>query len=294
MSTVSLLRRLLIGLSAVALLCIAAIYGLSAWRLQRTYETPLVPLRSAQGADPTRGMHIAKVVGCWVGCHGKEGEGGDTYVDVFHTQVAPTLSQVLPQYSDEELARLVRFGVKRDGRSAVGMISDTFWALSDQDLADTLAFLRRQPNRPPVQRRLDLTLRGHLALATGEWKPSADRVDASAPRWGELARTSPFERGRYLASITCSECHGVDFNGNRFEGGPSLAILGKYRLDEFRHLMRTGRPIGGRKIPKMTWLADVELSEGEIADLYAFLREHHHLGSADGPASPDASDRSRR
>jgi cytochrome c553 len=193
-------------------------------------------------------MHMAKVVGCWAGCHGKEGEGGDQYVDELHAQVAPTLSHELQHYSDAELARLVRYGVRRDGRSAVGMISDTFWSLSDQDLVDIIAFLRRQPLRPPVERRLELTLRGRIAMATGEWKPSADRVDPSAPRWGELPRTVPVERGRYLASVTCSECHGADFKGNRFEGGPSLAILAMYGFEDFRHLMRTGRPIGGRKI----------------------------------------------
>ena len=45
------------------------------------------------------------------------------------------------------------------------------------------------------------------------------------PRWGELPRRTAFERGRYLASIVCAECHGLDFHGNALEGGPSLAVL---------------------------------------------------------------------
>jgi len=88
-----------------------------------------------------------------------------------------------------------------------------------------------------------------------------------------------FERGRYLASITCSECHGRNFHGDAFEGGASLAIIALYEPDQFRQLLRTGKPIGARDIPAMNWMPDAGFTEQEIADLYAFLREHH--GEAD-------------
>ena len=68
-------------------------------------------------------------------------------------------------------------------------------------------------------------MRGRLALATGEWKVAAEQVDRSMPRWGELPMQTPFERGRYLASIVCSECHGSDYRGDPLEGGPSLAVV---------------------------------------------------------------------
>ena len=160
---------------------------------------------------------MAKIVGCWAGCHGMEGGGGKESIEGIITHTAPTLSAVLPLYDDEELVRLIRFGVKRDGRSAVGMISFVFWSLSDQDLVNIIAHLRKQPALPPVPRKLELPFRGRLALATGKWKVSAEQVDRSRPRWGELPRTTSFERGRYYASITCAECHGVDYQGNELE-----------------------------------------------------------------------------
>jgi cytochrome c553 len=272
-------------LASVAVLGLGSVYGVSEWRMRRSHDAPLLPLRARAAPDAIAGEHMAKVVGCWAGCHGMAGEGGADHIEGIHRNTAPTLSQVVPQYSDEELARLIRYGVKRDGRSAVGMYAAVLWPLGDQDLVNIIAHLRRQPVRPPVPRRHELTFRGRLALVTGSWKVSADQVNRSAPRWGELPLDDAFARGRYLASIVCSECHGADLNGSALEGGPSLAILAIYDPDQFRDLIRTGRPIDGRDMPKMSWLADVDFTEQEIEDLYVFLRRHHGLDTA---AVPDA------
>jgi cytochrome c553 len=262
---------------ALPLLALAAVYGISEWRLLRRHEAPLQPLSPAAPVDPVAGEHLARVVGCWAGCHGERGEGGADTIEGIHRNTAPTLSEVLPFYSDAELARLVRYGVKRDGRSAAGMNAGVLWALGDQDLANIFAHLRRQTALPPVARSHELTFRGRVALATGEWKLAADQVDPRAPRWGELPLSTPFERGRYLASIVCSECHGADFNGSQLEGGPSLAILAIYSTGQFRHLLRTAKTADGRDIPQMNWMPDVDFTDQEIDDLYYFLREYHGL-----------------
>jgi cytochrome c553 len=261
----------------LALLALAPVYGISEWRLLRRHDVPLLPLRPTASADPVAGEHMARVVGCWAGCHGERGEGGADTIEGIHRNTAPTLSEVLPFYSDAELARLVRYGVKRDGRSAAGMNAGVLWALGDQDLANIFAHLRRQPAMPPVVRSHELKFRGRVALVIGEWKLAADQVDVSAPRWGELPLSTSFERGRYLASVVCSECHGEDFNGSLLEGGPSLAILAVYSPEDFVRLLKTGKPPGGRDIPKMSWMPAVDFTDQEIDDLYAFLREHHDL-----------------
>ena len=164
------------------------------------------------------------------------------------------------------------------------MASYTWWPLGDQDLANIFAHLRSQPVRPAVPRELHLTFRGRLGLAMGDWKVSAEQVDRSIPRWGERPRNTAFERGRYLASVVCSECHGLDFKGYAFEGGPSLAILAIYGPEQFRHLLHTGKPIGGRDIPKMSWMPEVDFTDREIDDLYEFLREYHGLPPSGAPA----------
>jgi cytochrome c553 len=276
-ASAALLLRLAGVLAGAIVLGLAIVYGSSEWILRRRHDVPLSPLRPPAPADPLRGEHMARIVGCWAGCHGERGEGGADTVEGIHRNTAPTLSEVLPLYSDEELARLVRYGVKRNGRSAAGMNAGVLWPLGDQDLADIFAHLRRQPASPPVPRSHELTIRGRIALVTGDWKLAADQVDPLAPRWGEMPLSTPFARGRYLASIVCSECHGADFKGSRLEGGPSLAILAIYGPEDFRRLLRTGKPIGGRDIPKMNWMPDVDFTDAEIDELYAFLRSHHGI-----------------
>lgn len=253
-----------------------AVYLISESKITRHYDAPLLPLKATAPTDLAEGERMARIVGCWDGCHGQTGEGGMMETTGILKHTAPTLSSVLPDYSDEELARLVRYGLKRNGQSAVGMSAYTLWALGDQDLHNIIAHLRRQPTVPPVERTMELTWRGRWALVTGAYKVSVEQVDRSRPRWGDLPQTTPLERGRYLANVTCTECHGLDFHGNALEGGPSLLIVGSYSIEQFIHLMRTAEPIGGRKLkPDMTWVKDAPFTDEEIRGIYEFLRTLH-------------------
>ena len=138
MSTSGLGRILCIGLLIFVALASAGFgvaYGISEWKLYRKHDAPLVPLRATAPPNLVEGERMARIVGCWDGCHGRRGQGGHEEVRGIIRHTAPTLSQVVPNYTDEELARLIRYGLKRDGTSAIGMISYTFWALGDQDLA---------------------------------------------------------------------------------------------------------------------------------------------------------------
>lgn len=266
-----------------------ALVGIAEWKLRRTHDVSPMTIGAGLGMpNPVEGERLAKIVGCWAGCHGKKGQGGSVEMEDYYSVVAPNLSSIVPLYSDAELARLIRFGVKRDGSSALGMISYAFYPLGDKDLADIIAHLRRQPSHPEAPGHKTITLAARIKLALGKWQVAADQVDETRPRWGELPRTTAFERGRYLASITCAECHGVEFRGsefedNTFDGGPSLALIAMYDRDEFRHLLRTGEPIGGRDLGEMSWVARNGFShfkDQEIDDIRTFLREHHGLPGA--------------
>ncbi|HET9983457.1 MAG TPA: c-type cytochrome [Longimicrobiales bacterium] len=272
----------LAGAAVVTAGAVAAVYAGSEWILRRARQAPLEPLPVlAAPADLAEGERLAKIVGCWAGCHGMQGEGDVEAAPGIFSAVAPTLSAVLPLYSDAELARLVRYGVKRDGRTAIGMISGTFHPLGDEDLARIVAHLRRQPASPPVERERRMTLLGRLALVTGRWQASADEVDRAQPRWGNLPRRTPFEQGRYLVSITCTECHGFDLRGEAFEGSPSLAVVAAYRPEQFRHLLRTGEPLDGRDLGLMSWVAKngfAHFTDAESDAIHAYLRAYHLEG----------------
>ena len=270
----SWLLRAGIVVTILCVLAVAWVFIASEWMLRRERDVPLQPLAAYPDTLPAEGERLAVIIGCWAGCHGPRGEGSDESVNMLFAAVAPTLSHVIPQYSDAELVRLIRFGVKRDNRAAIGMIPRTLYPLSDHDLSLIIAHLRRSPVQPPVPRTRRVMFKGRIALALGLWKTSADEIDPSRPRWGELPRNTPFERGRYWASVTCSECHGVDFRGNPLEGGPAMTVVQRYDLAQFTHLLRTGEPIGGRDLGLMSRVARNAFSrftDDEIRDLHTFL-----------------------
>ena len=288
-----IIGRLIVVLGSIAVIGAVGIFCVSEWQLRRVHDVSLVSVTEKfESPNVENGERLARIVGCWSGCHGSIGQGGSIDMDGYYSVTAPTLSAVLQQYSDSELIRLIRYGIKRDGRSALGMTSYTFFPLAGRDLADIIAHLRKQPQLPAVTRSRTITWLARLKLAQGKWRVAADQVDPTRPRWGELPRTTAFERGRYLASVTCTECHGVDFRGSEFEdntvdGGPSLAIIALYGRDEFRKLLRTGESIGGRDLGEMSWVARngfVHFTDQEIDDIREFLREHH--GLVDGGSPP--------
>lgn len=279
-----------VGVVAAVLagLAVAWVLASSEWLLRRRHAVPLTSF-SSEGAvaDSAEGRRMAILVGCLEGCHGLRGEGGEESAPGVFRAVAPAFSQVLPSYSDPELERLVRSGIKRDGVSAVGMPSGTFHPIGDADLARIVAHLRRRPAHPPVERAREIAPLGRLALALGKWKLSADAVDRSIPRWGDRPITTPAERGRYLASIVCSECHGLDLRGDPFMGSPALAIVRGYGHAEFERLMRTGVPIGGRDLGLMgrvARVAFVHFTDDEVRGLHTYLGSLGDSARATPPA----------
>ncbi|AMY07019.1 Cytochrome c, mono- and diheme variants [Luteitalea pratensis] len=271
------LRRVVLSFLVLIALGIGAVYARTAWILGRTHDValPAVALNTTV-TDATEARRFTILIGC-LSCHGRTGGGGRVSMPGVFELGAPNLTKVLPTYSDAELVRLLRAGVRRDGRTALGMPAATFYPMSDDDLGRVIGYLRSLPpaaDRGPGPVR-HLSFRARIGLVIGRFRTSMAAIDPSAPRWGEQPRSTPFERGRYLASITCSECHGRTFGGDADAGSPSLAIARGYDLPQFAHLLRTGQPIGGRDLGEMSEAARedfVNFRDDEIADIFAFLR----------------------
>jgi mono/diheme cytochrome c family protein len=85
--------------------------------------------------------------------------------------------------------------------------------------------------------------------------------------------------GRYVVRGTCSECHGVglegDPNQDQDRPAPPLAVVAAYDRAQFRHLLRTGEPIGGRELRLMSGAARwrySRLTEAELDAVYGYLK----------------------
>jgi cytochrome c553 len=293
----TMLRWLGLAVGAVvgiALVGVAAIYVFIGSELDRTFDIPGTQVDvSRDEATIAEGARLARLRGCYGGCHGETVNGGVFFeVPDGTAVVAPDLGRVAREYSVEELERVIRHGVRPDGTSViVPMPSAMFYHLSDDDLGAIIAFLKSQqpgdvplPSKQvgPLGRLMFFYYRNLIGTVL-----AAEQIDHDAPRLAP-AQTDPSSHGRYLATTICTECHGDDLRGGADDFSPSLAIVAAYSLDDFRKLMRTGEPLGGRELDLMARVAlsrFAHFSDSEISDLHAYLAT---LASTAPDPSPDS------
>lgn len=287
-------KKILRRTGAVLLVVLALLGGALAYawfqvdaRLTRTWDVAATPL--TVGADDTRvarGAHLAATRGC-VDCHGAD-LGGRVFIDdpmarIVASNLTAGQGGVLSAYSDAELARAIRHGLRRDGRSLLVMPTADYYPLGDEDVAALIAYLRQLS---PVDRvsgasQLHLPARLLLAYAGAPWL-SAETIDHAAPRAATPAAVASVDYGRYVAS-TCLTCHGGHFAGGLVNGPPgtpasaNLTPAGRLRdwsEADFLTVMREGRTPEGRALrPEvMPWPAFAKMDETELRALWMFLR----------------------
>lgn len=284
----------LLGSVIVLALCgLAAVYAISEYQLRRTFPLPPVSLSVPDDAGSiAEGGRLARLRGCYMGCH-RELEGG-IFVDepLLARLVAPNLTQAIARYGEEGFARIVRFGIRPDGSSTTGMPSDMFYFLSDADLAKIVAFVRNaqrvETNHPESAYRL----LARVGLTLGEFEPDAARVAKLGPR-PPAPRSGPTPAyGEYLARTVCTECHGMRLEGDEFFPSPPLTIARGYSREQFGRLLTEGVPIGDRELGVMGKVAQYRfsvLTESEIDALFAFLQTAT-LPLAEGTSRPVVTD----
>jgi cytochrome c553 len=266
------------GLLVLVLVAAATIFGLSEMRLRQGYAVPLVPLRVAPEAQmATEGKRLAEAVGC-LGCH-KESGNVLLSVDNVGTLVAPNLTEKIPHYSDAELLRLLRHGVKRDGTSSIAMPALALTNLADDDVARILAYLRSLPEKPSAVGETQWGPLGRVALVAGKVAFSADLVTPADDPPLHRPDGPPAELGRYVVGAVCTSCHKLDVETD--DGwvvkAPALQpMVAAYDFADFKRLMRTGIAAGGREVGLMTEIARgdlTHLTDAEIEGVYAYLHE---------------------
>jgi cytochrome c553 len=277
------------GLGALVVLVLGAasfIYLASERMVRKTYDLPLSSITfPTDSLLLTEGQRLATVRGCYNGCHGEQLEGG-VLVDepLLARVVAPNLTQVVTQYTDAELERVVRHGVRRNGRSTLGMPSSMFYHLSDRDLGAIIAFLRSAARTEGPAAEIRLGPLARLGLVLGKYNPQAELIDHDAPRLAVRDTSDYNTLGKYLALTSCTECHGLDLRGNPDGSSPNLAIASGYSEADFARLMRTGMALRGRELRRMSDVARrrfSHLTAGEIKALHAYLST---LGGSAGGA----------
>ena len=303
-----MLKRILLGIAGVLVLVIVAGATLVQLRWKRTFDVPLPNVRASSDSGViARGRYLVYGPAHCAYCHNTaetgpaldRGEqpplaGGMVFklpVGTFRTpNLTPDSATGLGRVSDGQIARMVRFGVRRDGRAALPFMS--FHDLSDADLVAVVSFLRSQPAVSHAVPPHDFNLIGKavMAFAIAPIGPTVEPL-----------RESPVgvtvERGAYLvgAVAECADCHtersmvSGAFTGARLAGGvpmesdsPNVELvppnltpelktgrIAAWTEDQFVARFRQGRIIPGSPMP---WNAFARMSDDDLRAIYRYLR----------------------
>jgi len=236
------------GLAGVVGACVLAVGGafaVSEAMIRWPVEKPKVALVAS--SDPgavARGRRVATLNGCH-DCHGPQLQGL-----LFHDEMpiirawGPNLSRALSEQSDADIDRAVRHGVAADGRRLWMMPSSAFAHLTDQEMADLMAYLRTYKPGGEQQPRLQVGPVGRLGVLMGQFKSEADTIKVTGPL--KLDDLGPaYAQGRQVARA-CIECHGQTLEGSPLVKSPDLTMAASYDPADFERLLRTGVAAVGR------------------------------------------------
>ena len=269
----------LLVIIAIPLLVLAYVYSVTRADIDRRYSVSAAPVAVPTGsAAVAEGERLARVRGCFW-CHGEALEGQQYFAMAERgiIAVAPNLTKKIREYSAADFARAVRHGVRPDGTSLQpAMPSFAFYNISDPDMGLMLAYINSLPEQEGLAGEFRLMPLGWIRWAMGELPPNvADLIDHAAPRPAAAVNGSARDRGKYLASSICTECHG-DNGRLRVRGSPDFEIAAAYSKDEFYRLMRTGQPRHDRPIDYHMVDASkyryIQLTDAEVADLYSYFQ----------------------
>jgi len=280
------------GLIGVVLASGAAVAGVQMHRfgasMDTVYDVPVpTVVRSTDPGVLARGRHLARAVAPCVNsdCHGSDLSGGKTMeFGPLGTITGPniSLSGLGAAYSDGELFRLIRHGIKKDGRSVRFMPSNEMGWLPDADIVAIISYLR---TLPPASKGNGPSELGSLAKVLDRFDliviDVARRIDHDHPELGPAPSPTP-EYGKFL-SKGCAGCHGEHLSGGPIPGAPpelpvplnltpdSTGLKG-WSYEDFDRLLTAGLRKNGQKLdPFMPISAFGQMDETEKKALWSYL-----------------------
>jgi cytochrome c553 len=267
---------------------IGGIYFLSGNHLKRKYSVNLPALTIGNdSATVERGRHLVTGrLGC-TGCHGED-LAGTVVVDAqpFGRFVASNLTTgnggVGKSYGEMDYVRAIRDGIRPDGTPLVFMPSEAYAALSGEDLADAVAYIR---SMPPVDKVLPKSVAGpigRMLIVSGKGALVSAEVIDHTDTYVTMPPPGPtVEYGHYLVSSGgCPVCHGPDLAGGKYAGPPEApparnitpAGIGEWSEADFLRVFREGKRPNGTPIQFMPWQSMGRMTDDELRAIYLYLK----------------------
>lgn len=276
------------GLALILVVAIAVLYFLAERNLNRTHTLAFTPVEIPADAEAVaRGKHIVHAVASCVSCHGPALEG-QVFIDgmpigvVVASNLTTGAGGVGSVYEDQDWVAALRYGVGADGKALLPMMpSDSYHALSDEDLGAVIAYLQ---SLPPVDSEAPLTALAFTGkiimgvLSQGDFP--ANYLSTSDPSTATTPTGATIEHGTYLVSVgSCRHCHGDALSGGQVDPeslpGPNLTPggdLGEWAEADFINAIRTGlRPNGSQINPFMPWPHYRDMTDDELTSIWLYL-----------------------
>lgn len=263
------------GVTSLMLVALMLIFITAEIKLGRKYPLPQASTVTASPERAKEGAHLAQIYGC-TGCHKADLTGALFNEIPDGTRLwSSNLPMLAKSYSDADFDRAIRHGLRADRTSVILMPSNAYTALSDDELAAIISFIRSLPPKGEQHPRRHLGLFVHAGVAFGVFKTAREELAGAA---AAIDPGTSYAQGRHLALVGCSECHGSNLAGGAAVGPmparPDLDLVASYDREDFVKFMRTGKAPGNRELPMMSDIARTRFShftDAEANALYDYL-----------------------
>ncbi len=313
-----------LGGAALAIVgLVGGFVALTAARQDRTFDAPTVDIHAS--TDPAvieRGKYLVRGPAHCADCHSSpeqraavdRGEdvaltGGFAFElpigNFYVPNITPDPTNGIGRYKDEEIARMLRYGVRPDGHGMLPFMP--FADLADEDLRAIISYLRSQPAVSHEVPAHTVTTGGRLVKA---WILEPKSPSGPIPASVKPEPTAAY--GKYLANnvANCVGCHtkydmrtaqpdgplfgggaihdAMDGSGKQFVApnltpDPTWGWITDWSEEMFVARMKVGRVHNGSPMP---WQAFKRMSDDDLRALYRYFRT---LPPSAG--GPDPSDR---
>lgn len=257
--------------------------------MARVYDVPLPALtRSTDAAVIARGEHLAhSIAGCALkDCHGDDLGGGESVVmGPLGTFTGPNITpdNLGAAYSDAELARLVKHGIKKDGRSVRFMPAQDIAWMPDADVVAVISYVR---SVRPGDRANGVTAVGTLGKILDRqdefvWDVARHIDHTKTESVPDPAPTATY--GAFVARL-CTGCHGEHLSGGPIPGAPSSFAtplnltsdatgLKDWAFADFEKTMKTGIRRNGKPLDSLMPVEGWKnMDDTELHAVWEYLR----------------------
>ena len=282
-------KRMLWTVLSLLLLGAVAFVGASYWGERKRERVVSVAVKPVAWAIDTagleRGRYLYQSRGC-ADCHGTDGGGKEFINDGKGMRIRGpniTLGGPVTAYDPENWVRLIRHGVKKNGRPVFIMPSEDYARFTDQDVAALVGYVRNLPIRIGGPTVVELPRLVKALYGLGAIQDAFEKIDHTLPPAQPIPAAVSPAHGAYVANM-CIGCHGPSLAGGKIPGGPpdwpaaanitpgKQSAMPRYPdAASFVRMLRSGKRPDGTEIRVMPFASLGELNDVDAQALYAYL-----------------------